>query len=203
MLVAIYSPAPQSGKSTIADHLIAQHGFARLSFAAPLKAMLSTLLIEFGYNPGDAYAFTHNDKNAPIPEIDSRVDARHLLRTLGTEWGRQCVHPELWLRCWATRYMRLRVGGIENVVVDDVRYENEAILLSRFDAQLWKVTRPGIEHDTDHASEGGLDHLLPFDDPNHDYSLGFHHVIHNNSSVNDLRSAVDAVLCNTKTTSAQ
>ena len=203
MIIGIYSPAPGSGKSTIADYLISQHGFVRLSFAEPLKATISTLLIEFGYDPGDAYHITHIDKHTPIPEIDSRLDARHLLRTIGDEWGRQCVHPDIWLRCWTSRYLRLRVNGIQNIVVDDVRYENEAVLLSRFDAQLWKVTRPGIEHDTDHASEGGLDHLLPFDDPNHDYSLGFHHVIHNNSSVNDLRSAVDAVLCNTKTTSAQ
>lgn len=203
MLIAIYSPAPQSGKSTIADHLITQHGFARLSFAAPLKAMLSTLLIEFGYTPGDAYFLTHSDKNAPIPEIDSRIDARHLLRTLGTEWGRQCVHPELWLRCWATRYMRLRVGGCTNVVVDDVRYENEALLLSRFDAQLWKVTRPNVENNTDHPSEGGLDHLLPFDDPNNDYSLGFHRVINNNSSLAALRSAVDTAISTTETTNAK
>lgn len=198
MLVAIYSSVPQSGKSTIADHLISQHGFIRLSFAEPLKAMLSTLLIEFGYNPGDAYHITHVDKGAPIPEIDSRVDARHLLRTLGTEWGRQCVHPELWLRCWATRYMRLRTNGIQHVVVDDVRYENEAVLLSRFDAQFWKVVRPSTKHKIEHISDGGLDHLKLLNDPTNDYSLGFHHCFTNDSSIEDLQRSVDAVLSSTK-----
>lgn len=198
MIIAIYSPAPGSGKSTIADYLISQHGFVRLSFAEPLKAMVSTLLIEFGYDPGDAYHITHIDKHTPIPEIDSRIDARHLLRTIGDEWGRQCVHPDLWLRCWTSRYLRLRVNDIQNIVVDDVRYENEAVLLSRFDTQLWKVTRPGITRSTNHASEGGLDHLLPFNHPDHDYSLGFHDVIQNDSTLDALQRKVDAALDNAK-----
>jgi hypothetical protein len=194
MLIGIYSPAAGSGKSSVADHLVTQHGFTHLSFAEPLKSMISSLLYDFGYSPQDAHHATHVAKTAPLPEIDDNVDARHLLRTLGTEWGRSCVHPDIWLRCWTSRYMRLQLQGIERVVVDDMRFLNEAALLDRFGAHLWKVTRPGTERNTDHASEGGLDHLHALTDPENDCSLAFHHIIENDESLDALYSQVDDVL---------
>jgi hypothetical protein len=194
MLIGLYSPAPGCGKSAIADHLVTYHGFTHLSFAEPLKAMISTLLTEFGYSPQDAHHITHVAKSVPLPELADRLDARHLLRTLGTEWGRNCVHPELWLRCWTSRYMRLQLQGIERVVVDDMRFLNEAALLDRFGAHLWKVTRPDVVSDTTHASEGGLDHLRALTDPDNDCSLGFRHIIENDESLDALYSVVDDVL---------
>lgn len=194
MLIGLYSSAPGCGKSTIADHLVTYHGFTHLSFAEPLKAMVSTLLTEFGYSPQDAHHITHVAKSAPLPELADRIDARQVLRTLGTEWGRDCIHPELWLRCWTSRYMRLQLQGIERVVVDDIRFLNEAALLDRFGAHLWKVTRPGVVNDTTHVSEGGLDHLRALTDPDTDYSIGFHHIIENDESLDALCSVVDDVL---------
>ena len=153
MLIGIYSSTAGSGKSSIAGHLVTHYGFTHLSFAEPLKAMVGTLLREFGYSLQDAHHMTHVAKSAPIPEIDDRLDARHLLRTLGTEWGRDCVHPELWLRCWTFRYMQLQLQGAKRVVVDDMRFPNEAALLDRFGGQLWKVNRP--EADAGSAPFGG------------------------------------------------
>jgi hypothetical protein len=194
MLIGIYSPAAGSGKSAIADHLVTHHGFTHLSFAEPLKAMISTLLLDFGYSPEDAHHVTHVAKTAPLPEIDEHVDTRHLLRTIGTEWGRDCVHPEIWLRCWTSRYMRLQLQGITRVVVDDMRFPNEAAHLDRFGAQLWKVTRPGIKRATFHASEGGLDHLRHLADPKNDYSIGFTHIVDNNTSLEALYNEVDDIM---------
>lgn len=195
MLIGIYAPAAGCGKSSIADHLVTHHGFTHLSFAEPLKAMLSTLLLDFGYTPQDAHHMTHVAKSAPIPEIDTNINARHLLRTLGTEWGRDCVHPEVWLRCWSSRYMRLQSDTRNNkVVVDDMRFPNEAALLDRFGAQLWKVTRPDVTRNTTHISEGSLDHLKHLYDPENDYSIGFTHIVDNNGSLDDLYAEVNDIL---------
>jgi hypothetical protein len=188
MLIGIYSPAAGSGKSTIADYLIAQHGFTRLGLAEPLKDMIRMLLENYGYNPADAYHMTHVNKHAPLPEIDPRIDARHLLRTLGTEWGRTCVHPDIWLRCWSARYLKLRARGLNNVVVDDMRFLNEATHIDRYGGQLWCVNRPGTERGTTHASEGGLDDL------DSDPFLSFTQVLHNDGTLADLYSALDTIL---------
>jgi hypothetical protein len=188
MLIGIYSPAAGSGKSTIADYLVAQHGFTRLGFAEPLKDMIRMLLENYGYNPADAYHMTHVNKHAPLPEIDPRIDARHLLRTLGTEWGRTCVHPDIWLRCWSARYLKLRARGLNNVVVDDMRFLNEATHIDRYGGQLWCVNRPGTERGTTHASEGGLDDL------DSDPFLSFTQVLHNDKTLADLYSALDTIL---------
>ncbi len=194
MLIGIYSPAAGSGKSAIADHLITHHNFARLSFAEPLKDMVRVLLENFGYSPTDAHDLTHIHKRAPIYEIDPRIDSRHLLRTIGTEWGRACIHTEIWLRCWTARYMRLTSEGYDRIVVDDMRFLNEANLLARLDAQLWSVVRTGTPRSTAHASEGGLDFLKPFSDPTNDCSLGFHHLINNDGTLGDLHLQVNAIL---------
>lgn len=194
MLVGIYAPAAGSGKSSIADHLVTRHGFTHLSFAEPLKSMIGSLLLDFGYSPQDAHHMTHVAKTAPLPEIDKHVDARHLLRTLGTEWGRDCIHSEVWLRCWTSRYQRLQLQGVTRIVVDDMRFPNEAALLDRFGAQLWKVTRPGKQRDTYHTSEGGLDHLKHLSDPTNDYSIGFTHIINNDKSLEALYEDVDDVI---------
>ena len=75
-----------------------------------------------------------------------------------------------------------------------MRFLNEAALLDRFGAHLWKVTRPGVVDGTTHASEGGLDHLRALTDPDTDYSIGFHHIIENDESLDALCSVVDDVL---------
>jgi hypothetical protein len=116
------------------------------------------------------------------------------LRTIGTEWGRACIHTDIWLRCWTARYMRLTSEGYDRIVVDDMRFLNEANLLARLDAQLWSVVRTGTPRSTAHASEGGLDSLKLLNDPTNDCSLGFHHLINNDGTLGDLHFQVNALL---------
>jgi hypothetical protein len=42
------------------------------------------------------------------------------------------------------------------VVVDDVRFPNEAQLIKSMGGQLWRIERPGLTDATGHSSEGGL-----------------------------------------------
>jgi hypothetical protein len=147
-LIGLYSPAPQSGKTTVATALEHQ-GFARVPFADPLKAMVVQFLQGLGYREDEAQRLVHIDKGAKIPQLG--VTVRHLLQTLGTEWGRTCVAPDVWLKCWAASAMRHPC-----VVVDDVRFPNEAQLIKDMGGQLWRVERPGLADTSGHASEGGL-----------------------------------------------
>lgn len=147
-LIGLYSSAPQSGKTTVATALEHQ-GFTRVPFADPLKAMVVQFLQSLGYRHHEAQRLVYIDKGAKIPQLG--VTVRHLLQTLGTEWGRNCVAPDVWLKCWAASAKQHWC-----VVVDDVRFPNEAHLIKSMGGQVWRIERPGLIDTTGHASEGGL-----------------------------------------------
>lgn len=158
-LIGLYSPAPQSGKSTVAAYLT-EHGFYTVPFARPLKLMLRTFLIQLGYAYDEIDHYLDAGKNDVIEGI--RTTPRQLMQLLGTEWGRQCVHPEVWLMCWERTAQQKLNAGIP-VVVDDCRFPNEAAIVRRLGGELWRIERPGTDRTTEHASEGGLDDYPLFD----------------------------------------
>jgi hypothetical protein len=174
MIIGLYSPAPQSGKTSVAN-VLQEHGFGRVPFAAPLKRMTCEFLENLGYLEGEAARMVFFDKHETVPELG--VSVRHLLQTLGTEWGRDCVHAEVWVKCWAAQADRY-----ERVVVDDVRFPNEAAAIKVKGGVIWQVVRQSAVHEGPHRSEGGLD------------GYKFDAVIQNDGSFNDLRSKVLALL---------
>lgn len=159
-LIGLYSSAPQSGKSSVAAYL-STYGYRTVSFASPLKAMVRSFLTHAGYTydqVDDLLAASHKEK--VIPEFG--VSPRHLMQTLGTEWGRECVSPDVWLKCWS-RNVKHYLGSDLPVICDDVRFPNEADLIRKLGGELWLVTRPGVKRNTSHASEGALDNFPYFD----------------------------------------
>ncbi len=153
-LIGLYSPAPGCGKTTAAN-LFIEH--QRVSFAAPLKRAVWRLLDKLNIRlPGAHYVYT--DKEAIIPELG--VSARHMMQTLGTEWGRACIHPDFWVMIARAKTQRIMADG-RSVVIDDVRFPNEAAMIRELGGELWRIDRPGIAYDGDHSSEGGLEEITP------------------------------------------
>ena len=151
-LIGLYSPAPGCGKTTVANLLIEHR---RVSFAAPLKGAVSNMLHELGIV---GVHFVHTDKEAIIPELG--VSARHMMQTLGTEWGRACIHPDFWVKIARAKTQRtMNDGGC--VVIDDVRFPNEAAMIFELGGELWRIDRPGVTYNGDHSSEGGLEDITP------------------------------------------
>lgn len=152
MLIGIYSPKPQSGKTTAADALVLA-GFNHQRFAGPMKDMARTVLAalgvpETGLYRGDKEELVYRDRTL-----------RHLLQTLGTEWGRKCMGEDFWVDLWRARVEA--AGGL--IVADDMRFPNEYRAIKALGGVVWRVTRPDNTSPTNgHASEGALDGL-PFD----------------------------------------
>lgn len=151
-IVALYSKRPGCGKSTAALALCREHGFVRVSFADPLRKMVAVLLQELGYDKVQVFHLLHEGKEETIPELG--VSTRHLLRTLGTEWGRDCVHPNLWVRVW-----KKKVAALDRVVTDDLRFPNELEAVRYRGGTVIEITRPGVDRDDLHRSDGALDAL--------------------------------------------
>ena len=168
-LIGLYSPAPGCGKTTVADLLIEHRP---VSFAAPLKEAVWTLLGKLGISGSH---FVYDDKEAIIPGLG--VSARHMMQTLGTEWGRACVHPDFWVMIARAKAERIMKDG-RSVVIDDVRFPNEAALIRNLGGELWRIDRPGVSYSGNHSSEGGLEDITP------------HRAIVNNGTIAQLKEKI-------------
>lgn len=76
------------------------------------------------------------------------------MQTLGTEWGREKIHPDLWLRA-----TERRVGRFDKVVISDIRFHNEVEMVHRLGGTVYRIDRPNGAGVDSHPSEGQIDHL--------------------------------------------
>lgn len=140
-----------SGKSTAAQHLVERHGYTLVKFAAPLKAMMRALGLGEREIEGDL-------KEMPSPLLCGRTP-RHAMQTLGTEWGRDLIHPSLWVTVAAASIDAVIAQG-GDVVVDDLRFVNEAEVIRNRGGYIVEMYRQGYGPINAHASEH---HDLIFD----------------------------------------
>lgn len=156
----------RSGKDTVAEILVQQHGFERRAFADPLYEGLRLLNPIVGYVDERAPAGAQPDYHrlADLVEwhgweaLKSKVpDLRPLLQRLGTEVGRNLLGQNIWVEA-ATR--NLNPEG--KYVFTDCRFENEAAAVLARDGLVVRVRRPGYGPANNHISETGMDDW-PFD----------------------------------------
>lgn len=138
-----------SGKSTVAEYLESRHGYRRIRFADPLKDMLKA-----GFGLTDAHV-NGALKGEVLPVLGGRTP-REAMQTLGTEWGRDIIHPDLWILAWRARVEASDRG----VVVEDLRFVNEANVVNRYGGEIWRIKRPGTRAG-EHVSEREMDNIQP------------------------------------------
>lgn len=135
----------RSGKDTVANFIVAAIGGYRYSFADPIRAML----VPLGVDMSDPYWQAR--KEEPIPALG--VSPRRMMQTLGTEWGRQLINPDLWL---IMAHQRLLQSG-PGMIISDVRFDNEAAWIRRHGGRIIHVIRPDTKAVEAHASEDGIE----------------------------------------------
>lgn len=136
-----------SGKSEAAAWLCRRHGFIRVPFAGALKDMLRA-----GFDLG-ADDVDGAGKEIPCDRLCG-ITPRAAMQTLGTEWGRRLIHPDLWIATWKRRAADLAdfYRGARGVVAEDVRFGNEAAAVRDLGGAIWRIIRPGVKTGT-HVSE--------------------------------------------------
>ena len=175
-LIGLYSPRPQSGKSHIARTLLIAQGWSVVSFAEPIKEMFRAFMGSAGFDDAHIDDMLTSEKEARIPELG--VSPRHMLQTIGTEWGRECIHPDVWVSVWEEQ-VRKSLNAGRNVVCDDVRFPNEFSAVKLLGGEMWWVNRPRDQFvQISHASEGALN--------NHE----FDHRVLNDGTVAELEDLI-------------
>lgn len=147
----------QSGKTTLAKEF-EKRGWVRMAFADSVKELALKL------DPTVFCAGPVADGYWTLSELVERWgwdlckqedDVRRFLQVVGTELGR-AFDKDIWVDKLAQRLYRLPAGT--KVIIDDVRFQNEADKIRHF----WggKVIRlEGGQEGDDHISETGVDQL--------------------------------------------
>lgn len=166
-----------TGKDTAAAHLVRAHGFRQISLADPIRDGLCAML---GLSPDDFIDREH--KEAPIDWLGGATP-RHLMQTLGTEWGRNHVIPSLWQRVAARRLEAIAKGGPARIVISDIRFDDEAHWIRCTGGTIFHIRRPITcpQHDT-HASEAGV--TISLDD----------FIVRNTSTIDRLHEQLDGLV---------
>lgn len=161
MIIGICGPLG-SGKSTIATMFQAFGEFEILPFAKPVK--------DFAYKLG----------------WDGQKDekGRRLLQLLGTDCGRECIDPDIWITHWKSMIFDYRMifGKKLDIIADDLRFENEANMIKEHDGIIIEVLNRG-QYNNSHPSEVGVPKHIKRD-----------YIIHNDGSLDHLKNEVKEIM---------
>jgi hypothetical protein len=135
-----------SGKDTAATLLQAQTGALRYALATPLKEALNAI-----FRWPAHYWDDREWKEAEIPGLGK--SPRQMAQTLGTEWGRGCVNPGLWLHIAEQRISRLQENSRWPVIITDIRFANEARFIQQRGGVVVEIIRPDVGEVSTHISE--------------------------------------------------
>ena len=165
-----------AGKSEVAKHLVANHDYVRVRFAGILKDMCKVL------------GLTDQEIEGAMKEVPSSLllgqTPRHAMQTLGTEWGRDLIHPDLWAHAWKIKVTQKLLSG-HKIVCDDCRFVNEADTVNTIHpSEIWRVMRKDLPKRMGHQSEQESDYISS------------RRTIKNNGTIGELKTAVDSILAN-------
>lgn len=141
------------GKDTVGKILVDQHGFERIAFADKLKEAASAL---FDIEPHlwDVYK---NDQHSTVQvhlnglPLRRSFTVRHFLQRMGTEMGREVFGENFWVDL-ALDLEPQRLAQ-SNIVVTDVRFDNELERIRDLGGHNIHIVRPGLHGSDLHISE--------------------------------------------------
>jgi hypothetical protein len=198
-----------SGKDTIAEYLITQHGFKKLSFAASLKDAVAAV---FGWDRSLLEGTTKESREWR-EEVDQwwakklnmpHLTPRWVLQYWGTEVCRQGFHNDIWVASLENRLLQAK----DNVVITDCRFINELDAIKNAGGITIRVSRgPDPEWYSDAiAYNSGLhnmgwalsrDRLQKSGIHASEYSsvgLDYDYVVDNNGTLTDLHNKIEKII---------
>lgn len=144
MLIGIIGRVGE-GKTTIAEHLQNHYGFKLLSFATPVKETVSRL---FGI---PMYILLDSVKKTQVLSEWNKTP-RNILQIFGTECMRHHFGSDFWVNFMVRK---IDWDNTRNIVIDDVRFQEEVDMVVRKGGQMIRVFRPNNPFviDITHESE--------------------------------------------------
>lgn len=193
-----------SGKGTVADILVDEYDFKKVSFADSLKDAVSKV---FNW-PRSMLEGDTAESREWREQIDhwwaNRLDIPHLsprwvLQYWGTDVCRIGFHQDIWIASLERKIL----SEAGNYVVPDTRFPNEVKIIQRLGGKVWRVKR-GEEPEWYNIAEAANDDKFLHAPEAHEamIKLGVHHsewawigqhfdcIIENNGTIEDLKDIV-------------
>ena len=131
-----------SGKDTIADYLVKDHKFVKISFADKLKDTVATLF-EWDRDLLDGKTeqsrlWREQEDHFWSKELKKKVAPRYVLQVFGTECMRDGFYDGIWV---SMLKKKVTENPDINWVIPDVRFENEVKVLKEIGGEVWWVKR--------------------------------------------------------------
>ena len=180
-----------SGKDTVAQNLIDNHNFVKISFADKLKEAVASM---FSWDrelldgkTDKSRAWREQVDQYWTQETGREITPRLVLQEFGTECMREGFYDGIWVSLTKKHIID---NPNTHFVIPDVRFPNEAKMLYEVGGQVWRVKRGqdpiwfriyqdvGVEPKDVHASEWAWAHTK------------FTHTIDNNGTLLDLKNQV-------------
>jgi len=180
-----------SGKGTVADMLVAEHGFVKVSFADKLKDAVSEMfdwsrdMVEGDTN--ESREWREKVDEFWTKETGRQITPRLVLQEFGTECMRQGFYDGIWVSLVKKRILD---NPTTNFVVPDTRFPNEIKMIQELGGNVWWVRRgqlPGWFVDY------RISAVEPRDIHSSEWAWGrtdFDQIIDNNETVSELRNRV-------------
>jgi hypothetical protein len=193
MIIGLYG-AQGSGKDTIANIMVAKHGFVKISFASALKDVVSILfswprdMLEGDTTESRLWRETEDPDWSQKTGITG-FSPRKALQYVGTDLMRNQLYANIWTHIVENRIsMILEANNNAKIVITDCRFLNEIEMLKKFRAKridvfIIKVERPSTKiEEQNHMSETQyLEHKIDM-------------TLINNSTIEALETSLEWVL---------
>ncbi len=136
MIVAL-SGLIGSGKDTVANYLVQNYGFLKLSFGSTVKDTVSSLfkwprnLLEG--DTEESRLFREEVDSFWTKKFNSIVTPRWAMQYVGTDLVRNQLHQNMWVDCIERE---ITLNKVRDIVISDCRFPNEIDMLSSVGAKL-------------------------------------------------------------------
>lgn len=196
-----------SGKGTVGNYLVSQHGFTSLSFADTLKDAVAAIfhwprdLLEG--NTVEGRNWREQEDQWWTTKLGHSVTPRWVLQHIGTDVMRNHFHQNIWVM---SVEKQLVDAANKNVVITDIRFHNEAAMIKAIPSAktMWvrKSTLPDWYNDAladrRHITPGIMSQRWPNVHPSEwewtDIKTDF--VVYNDGSLADLYKTIDDLIVN-------
>lgn len=129
-----------SGKGTVRDILVREHGYHGFAFADALKDAVATIFMwPRGLLEGDSNASrAFRERVDPwwSNKLGYEVTPRLILQKMGTEACRTGIADNIWIAA-----LEKRIHGYQDVVISDVRFPNEINFIRSVGGSIIRVRR--------------------------------------------------------------
>lgn len=149
----------RSGKDSVADHLVEQHGFIKYALASPIKEALKTIFL---WDDDDI------ELRKEVVDPEWGISPRQAMQHMGTEWAQYDLGRNYseygdttGRRLWVKRLQKWyrEEGFPSDVVVSDVRFPHEVQGIRDLGGSIILVERPYMTNYDTHESERHIESL--------------------------------------------